>query len=117
MIFNRRGLVLDKKYAFHLKGKSLEITNEYQYLGLKLKPSGSFSLAVQELNDKATRAWFGISNMIFKNKRMEVDRIFCQAQFQLASSVPVQLGTEISLNISVTPHPPHPPGQVYLSHF
>ena len=76
MIFNRRGLVLDKKYAFHLNGKSLEITNEYQYLGLKLKPSGSFSLAVQELNDKATRAWFGISNIIFKNKRMEVDRIF-----------------------------------------
>ena len=34
---------------------------------------------------------------------------FCQAQFQLASSVPVQLGTEISLNISVTPAPPHPP--------
>ena len=35
--------------------------------------------------------------------------IFCQAQFQLASSVPVQLGTEISLIISVTPpHPTHP---------
>ena len=76
MIFNRRGLVLDKKYTFTLEGKNLEITGEYQYLGLKLKPSGSFSLAVQELNDKATRAWFGISNIIFKNKRMEVDRIF-----------------------------------------
>merc|ERR1712030_219793 len=72
MIFNRRGLVLDKKYTFVLEGKNLEITGEYQYLGLKLKPSGSFSLAVQELNDKATRAWFGISNIIFKNKRMEV---------------------------------------------
>ena len=39
---------------------------------------------------------------------------YCQAQLQLESSVPVQLGTEISLNISVTPNPP---GQVYLSHF
>ena len=28
---------------------------------------------------------------------------YCKAQFQLASSVPVQLGTDISLNISVTP--------------
>ena len=43
--------------------------------------------------------------------------VLCQAQFQLASSVPVQLGIEISLNISVTRHPPHPPGQVYLSYF
>ena len=34
---------------------------------------------------------------------------FYQAQFQLASSVQVQLGTEMSLNISVTPtHPTHP---------
>ena len=76
MIFNRRGVVLDKKYIFSLKGINLEITGEYQYLGLKLKPSGTFSLAVQELNDKATRAWYGISNIIFKNKRMQVDRIF-----------------------------------------
>ena len=37
---------------------------------------------------------------------------YCQAQFQLASSVPDQLGTEISLIISVThthPTPPHTP--------
>ena len=67
---------MDKKYIFSLKGINLEITGEYQYLGLKLKPSGTFSLAVQELNDKATRAWYGISNIIFKNKRMQVDRIF-----------------------------------------
>ena len=34
---------------------------------------------------------------------------FCQAQFLLASSEPVKLRTEISLNISVTStHPPHP---------
>ena len=36
---------------------------------------------------------------------------YCQAQFQLASSVPVQLGTEICLIISVTPTPPSPPTQ------
>ena len=34
---------------------------------------------------------------------MQIHTIYCQAQFRLASSVPVQLGTEISLNISVTP--------------
>ena len=76
MIFNRRGLKLDKKLAFYLSGQKLEITDEYQYLGIKLRPSGSFSLAVQELKDKASRAWFGISTIIFKNKRMEIDKIF-----------------------------------------
>ena len=76
MILNKRGRKLDNLFNFKLDGKNLEITNEYQYLGLKLKPSGSFTLAVQELNDKASRAWFGISNVIFKNKRMQIDRIF-----------------------------------------
>ena len=76
MIFNKRGLKMDKKCSFNLGDKNIEITDEYQYLGIKLRPSGSFSLAVQELNDKACRAWFGISNIIFKNKRMEVDKIF-----------------------------------------
>ena len=44
----------------------------------------------------------------------------CKAQFQLASSVQVQLGTEISLIITVRPQPTTPSTptrQVYLSHF
>ena len=41
---------------------------------------------------------------------------FCQAQLQLDSSVNVQLRTEISIIISVRPHPTLPE-QVYLSHF
>ena len=67
---------MENKYVFTLNNIALEITGEYQYLGIKLRPSGSFSLAVQELSDKASRAWFGISNIILKNKRMEIDRIF-----------------------------------------
>ena len=51
---------------------------------------------------------------VFFSTPPPLESSFCQAQFQLATSVPVQLGTEISLNISVTPNPP---GQVYLSHF
>ena len=34
---------------------------------------------------------------------------YCQAQFQLSNSVQVQLRTEISLIISVRPHPTYPP--------
>ena len=33
----------------------------------------------------------------------------CQAQYNLASLVPVQLGTETGLIIIVRPTPPHPP--------
>ena len=76
MVFNKRGLKLENRFEFYLNGEKLEITDEYQYLGIKLKPSGSFTVAVQELKDKASRAWFGISTLIFKNKRMQVDRIF-----------------------------------------
>ena len=74
MIFNKRGLKLEKMYSFTINRQKVEITNEYQYLGLKLRPSGSMQMAVQELNDKATRAWFGISHLIFTNKRMEVNK-------------------------------------------
>ena len=73
IIFNKRGVKLDNKYTFTLNEKKVEIVDEYQYLGLKLRPSGSMGVAVQELHDKASRAWFGISNVVFKNKRMEVD--------------------------------------------
>ena len=52
----------------------MEITNEYKYLGLKLTPSGSIKVAVQELFEKASRAWFGISNTIYRNKRLEVKK-------------------------------------------
>ena len=54
----------------------MEVTSEYQYLGIKLGPSGSLQFAVNELHDKATRAWFGISSVIFKNIRMEPNKIF-----------------------------------------
>jgi hypothetical protein len=76
IIFNKRGLKFDRKYSFVLNDKKVEIVDEYQYLGIKLKPSGSMTMAVQELHDKASRAWFGISNVVYTNKRMEVDNIF-----------------------------------------
>ena len=76
IIFNKRGQKLDKQYGFYLNEKKVEIIDEYQYLGLKFRPSGSMTMAVEELHDKASRAWFGISNVIYTNKRMEVDKIF-----------------------------------------
>ena len=74
MIFNQRGRTLKNKYSFSVNNQKLEITDQYQYLGLKLRPSGSFNFSVKELYDKASRSWFSISNIIFQNKRMQVDR-------------------------------------------
>ena len=74
MIFNKRGLTLDKAFKFNINGQKVEVADEYKYLGLKMRPSGSMQIAVQELNEKASRAWFGISHVIYKNKRLEVKR-------------------------------------------
>ena len=74
MIFNKRGLTLDKIFNFNINGQKVEVTDEYKYLGLKMRPSGSMQMAVQELNEKASRAWYGISHVIYKNKRLEVRR-------------------------------------------
>ena len=93
---NKRGLTLKKLHKFHLNGDNLEIVDQYQYLGVKLKPSGSFGLAVQELNDKASRAWFGISKIIFQNKRMEIFGILNSLVAPVASyGCPVWLHTII----------------------
>ena len=67
---------MEKKFKFYLHGEKVAITDQYQYLGVKLRPSGSLKKGVEELNDKASRAWFGISNIVHKNKRMETDKVF-----------------------------------------
>ena len=53
----------------------MEVVDTYQYLGINLKPSGSMQL-VSELFDKANRAWFAISNVLYKYKRLPVSRAF-----------------------------------------
>ena len=56
MIFNKKGLSLRGKYIFFLDGEPLEVTDQYQYLGLKIRPSGAMGMTVEELNIKATKA-------------------------------------------------------------
>ena len=66
--FRQLGLIAFKRHAImnfiSLEPTKLEITNQYQYLGVKLRSSGSLKLSTEELKDKASRAWFGISNTI-----------------------------------------------------
>ena len=78
MIFNPRGLLLDKdpEYQFFAGTHKLKMVNEYTYLGIKLTPSGAASQGASELFAKAKRSWFSISNLIFRHKRMSTDKAF-----------------------------------------
>ena len=78
MIFNGRGLKLDTlpEHQFCIGDNQIEVVDCYQYLGISVKPSGSMQYAVSELYDKASRAWFAISNVLYKYKRLPVYRAF-----------------------------------------
>ena len=78
MVFNGRGMKLANlpEHTFFIGNRSVEVVDTYQYLGINLKPSGSMQFAVSELFDKASRAWFAISNVLYKYKRLEVSRAF-----------------------------------------
>ena len=75
LIFNKSGRVL-KGHSFFLDGTQLEVAESYQYLGVKLRPSGSFTAAAEELSAKARRAWFSISSIVYKDKMITVERAF-----------------------------------------
>ena len=75
IIFNKSGKVL-KGFQFHVDGNELEVTDCYQYLGVKVRPSGTFTFAADELCSKARKAWFSISSIVYKDKRMPVERAF-----------------------------------------
>jgi hypothetical protein len=68
IVFNKSGKLL-KGYKFMCNGSVLEVTKEYQYLGIKFTPSGSMAVAVDELCTKASRAWFSFSNIIRPSRR------------------------------------------------
>ena len=71
VVFNLRGIKITDN-QFSVGGFPLEIVDDYQYLGLKLKPSGSFQFASSELFAKASRAWFAISNILYQHKKLAV---------------------------------------------
>ena len=75
LIFNKSGKVL-KNCKFYLDGVPIEVAESYQYLGVKLRPSGSFTEASLELCAKARKAWFSLSKIIYKDKRIPVNRAF-----------------------------------------
>ena len=60
MILQKHNSKSQKQLDFFLGDKRIEITNQYTYLGLKLTPNTKFSIATQQLSEKAMHALFKI---------------------------------------------------------
>ena len=76
MIFNSNGFGPTKfpKLKFYINGSMLKNIDQYTYLGLVFKPSGSFTTAAHELLIKANKAYFSMSNIFYENKTMKVEQ-------------------------------------------
>ena len=57
LIFNKGGHQF-KRFSFTYNGKSLDITNQYCYLGIVFSSCGSFKTAVLDIVDRSRRALF-----------------------------------------------------------
>jgi hypothetical protein len=68
MILQRHNYKL-QTLQFFWGDERIDITNEYTYLGLKLTPNTKYSVATQQLSEKAMHDLFKIRKnlMIFRN--------------------------------------------------
>ena len=66
VIFNKSGRIL-KGFSFFYNHEPVCIVNEYKYLGIILKPSGTFSEAINQLSKKANKAIFCIRKTLYSN--------------------------------------------------
>ena len=74
MIFNKTGKMIYKN-KFVIDNNSITIVNEYKYLGLLFKPSGSFSHAVINLMNKAKKAMFSLKSTLASDRMSVIPHI------------------------------------------
>ena len=65
MIFNPAGKII-KDHKFSYLNQTLEMVNNFTYLGTTFSTSGSFTKAAQNLKDKANKAMFPLLDTTFK---------------------------------------------------
>ena len=58
----------DDQHSFKLGNETLKNVDEYCYLGITLHKSGKLKLAIDALNTKATRAFYGLKRTVIKSK-------------------------------------------------
>ena len=65
MIFQKRSRSQGKTHIFRLGTHKLDYCTDYNYLGLKMSSTGNFHPAVNELREKARRAFYAIKRQIY----------------------------------------------------
>ncbi len=63
-MFQKRSRSQGPTHTFTLAHRTIETTKTYTYLGLKITPTGNFTLAVNEIKEKAQRAFYAIKRSI-----------------------------------------------------
>ena len=65
IVFNKSGKILGD-YKFSLDKKTIDMVQSYCYLGIDMSANGSFGQAISNLDDKAGKAMFTLTDTIFK---------------------------------------------------
>ena len=63
MIFNKTGRLL-KNYKFTYKAAPLECVREYKYLGFIVTPSGEVRTGLEDLRQRAVKAYYKLKNTL-----------------------------------------------------
>lgn len=62
LIFNKTGRLMREKVF--LNGSALENVREYKYLGFMFTPSGEIRTGLQDLRDRALKAFYSVKNKL-----------------------------------------------------
>ena len=73
IVFNEGGKIIRGEYRFGTQ--LLEITNQYCYLGIEIKASGSFAAAKEALTEKSRKAMMPLISTMFQFKTLVPDSI------------------------------------------
>ena len=72
MIFREKGVKVINE-DFYLDNFQLMATKEYTYLGISINASGHLKTGIDNLIDKARRAWFAVQKILWKSKKRNID--------------------------------------------
>ena len=75
MIFNKSGKFF--KRSFKLKDETIFTTNSYKYLGFMVTPSGELTTGLNDLKDRALRAYYKLKNKMGHYFRLYPDVTIC----------------------------------------
>ena len=72
MVFREKGIKVKNEH-FYLGNLQVMATKEYTYLGITINTSGHLKTGIDNLIDRARRAWFAILRILWKSKKRNID--------------------------------------------